>query len=103
MGKPDAQTASLTMLAVTSSIGMYTSLLPSFSEVRKADHSDVETRNDVRMGEIAAGALAVSIGLMAASMAGTPIPAVVAIVVAVGVTAMYENVLNTTPKEKAKK
>lgn len=102
MSKPDSQTASLTMLAVTSSIGMYTSLLPSFSEVRKADKTDKAMVNDVRMGEIAAGALAVSIGLMASAMAGTPVPAMVAIVVAVGVTAMFESVLQSTPKEMTK-
>jgi len=99
MSRPDAQTASLTMLAVTASIGVYTSLLPSLSEVRKATGDPVIT-NDVRMGEVAAAALAISIGLMASGMAGTPVPAMVAVVCAVGVTLMYESILSATPKEK---
>ena len=99
MNKPDAQTASLTMLAVTSSIGLYTSLLPSLSDIRKADN-DPTIINDVRVGEIAAGCLAVSIGLMASTMTGTPGPAMVSVIVAVGITVMYESILTATPKEK---
>lgn len=98
MNRPDTQTASLTMLAVTSSIGVYTSLLPSLADVRKA-RGDTVVTNDVRLGEIAAGALAVAIGLMASTMAGTPVPAMVAVIVAVGVTFMYESILSATPKE----
>lgn len=96
--KPDAQTASLTMLAVTSSVGLYTSLLPSLSDVRKANNDPTVT-NDVRMGEIAAGSLAVSIGLLASTMTGSPAPAMVAVVCAVGITLMYESILTATPKE----
>jgi hypothetical protein len=93
------QTISVTLLAVTSTIGVYTSLLPPFKEVRQAVN-DPATTNDVHMAEMAAGAVAVAVGLTASSLAGSPVPAMASVVAAVSIALMYESVLRSTPAEK---
>lgn len=98
-----AQTVSVTMLSVTSSIGIFTSLLPPISEVRKtvagsSDHRS--TVEDVRMGELAAGALAIAIGITASSLSGSPLPGMASVVAAIGIIALYESILRATPVEK---
>lgn len=90
---------SASLLSVTQSIATFTALLPSLGEVRKTT-GDPDVINDVRMGEIAASALVISVGLIASSMVKSPIPATAAIVSAAVLVAMYESVLQATPKEK---
>ncbi len=91
--------ASSTLLVVTASLTAFTSLLPQFSEVRKAT-GQADLTNDVRMGEIAAFGLVVGIGLTATSLTKSPVPAMVGIISAVALVVMYESVLSATPKEK---
>lgn len=90
--------ASATLLSVTQSVAVFTTLLPPLSDVRKS-RGDADTVNDVRMGELASSALVVSIGLFASGMTNSPVPAMVAVVSAVGLVLMYESVLSATPKE----
>ena len=92
------QAISVTLLAVTSSVGVFTSLLPPLSEVRKSKH-DADTTNDVRMGELAAAGLTLAIGLMASALVKNPAPAMIAVLCAGGLVVMYESVLSTPPKE----
>lgn len=93
-----SETTNAVLLSVTSSVGVFTSLLPPFAEVRKAQGNE-DLTNDVRMGEIAAGSLVVTIGLIASSMVKSPAPAMVSVAFAAGMVAMYESVLAATPKE----
>lgn len=93
---PEVQSASL--LSVTQSIAVFTSLLPPLSEVRKTV-GEAGTINDTRMAEAAASVLVISVGIIATSMVGSPVPAMAAIVSAAGLVIMYESVLQATPKE----
>lgn len=93
------QTASVSLLAVTSGVGFFTSLLPSLADVRKAT-GDADMINDVRLGEAAALGLTIAVGLMASSFTDSPVPAMIAIGASLGMVVMYENVLTTIPKEK---
>lgn len=81
------------LLSVTQSVVVFTSLLPPFAEVRKADEHDADMRADVRMGEIAASTLVVGIGVIASAVTKSPLPAMASIVCAVILAAMYESVL----------
>lgn len=90
---------SAALLTVTASVSVFTALLPPFADVRKAT-GDEDMVNDVRMGEIASGALVVAIGLTASSMTNSPVPAMTACVFAAALVCMYESVLAATPKEK---
>lgn len=93
--------ASATLLSVTQSVGIFSTLLPHLAEVRKSQ-GDPGTINDVRIGEAAASALVVSIGLMATSLVGSPAPVLVAIASAAVLCFMYESVLRAVPVEKKK-
>jgi len=94
-----SETTNAVLLSVTTSVGVFTSLLPPFGEVRKSV-GNPDMVNDVRMGELAAGSLVVTIGLIASSMVKNPTPAMVSIVFAGALVCMYESVLAATPKEK---
>lgn len=91
--------ASATLLSITQSVGIFSALLPHLAEVRRSA-GDPSTINDVRIGEVAASALVVSIGLMASALVNSPVPAGVAVVSAVLLVAMYESVLQSVPHEK---
>lgn len=95
-----SEATNATLIAVTSSVGVFTSLMPPFAEVRKSI-GNPDMVADVRMAEIAAGSLVVTIGVIASSMAKSPVPAMVSAVFAGALVCMYESVLVATPKEKA--
>lgn len=89
---------SASLLSITASIGVFDSLLPQFSDVRKS-LGEPDMANDVRMGEVAAFALVVGIGVTATVLTRSPIPATVSILSAAVLVIMYEAALQTTPKE----
>lgn len=95
----DSNVSGASLLAVTSSVGVFTALLPELSEVRKAQENG-QTANDVRMGEFAAAALVVGIGFTASAMTKSEWPLITAVGSAAILVAVYEGVLRATPKEK---
>jgi hypothetical protein len=84
-------------LSVSSAIGTFTSLLPSIQDVRKASKNDADARTDVRLGEIASTALVIGIGIVASSVAESPIPAMAGILTALALVALYESILTMNP------
>lgn len=91
--KPSGQETSAILLSVTQSVAVFTALLPPFSDVRKANPADRDARADVRLGEAAASALVIGIGIMASGLTGTPAPAVASVVCALVLVGLYESVL----------
>lgn len=82
-------------LCISQSIGAFTTFLPNFTEVRKADPTDnPDVVNDVRMGEVAAVTLALGVGAVASSLTGSPVPAVVALVTCIVLITLYEAALS---------
>ena len=92
------EAVSASLLAITASVGVFDNLLPQFSDVRKS-LGELDMANDVRMGEVAAFALVVGIGVTATILTRSPIPATVSILSAAVLVLMYETALQTTPKE----
>jgi hypothetical protein len=85
-----------TTLALTQGIASFHTFIPSLSDIRKnnpADNPDFAA--DVRMGEVASVALTVGIGVIASSLTGSSVPALVSLVVALGLVVMYESVLRS--------
>lgn len=80
-------------LAITQSVGAFQFFLPRLSDVRKANPSDADMAGDVRMGEVAAGALCIGIGAMVSSLSGSPYPAMVAILMTAILICVYETAL----------
>ncbi len=67
------------------------SFLPKLSEVRKTDASkNPEIIGDVRMGQIATAVITIGTGAIVSSLTGSPIPTYVAVVVVIGIAALYE-------------
>lgn len=94
----DGAIASTSLLAITSSIGIFNSLCPPFHTIRQAT-GDPRTVADVRTAEVAAVALTVAIGLIGSGMTKSPLPAVLSVVAAGALVLMYESVLRSTPIE----
>ena len=92
-----SQAASAVLLSVSTGIATFTALLPSLSDVRKSSHADKDAVADVRMGELAASALVVGIGVIATGVAGSPAPLIASLVIAASLVAMYESVLSASP------
>lgn len=87
------QNASAVLLSVSQSVVVFTALLPPFAEVRKGDVNDPDMRADVRLGEAAASALVIGIGLIASGVTGSPLPTVASAACAIALVLMYESVL----------
>lgn len=81
---------------MTNSVVVFTSLLPPFADVRKASPMDHDMVNDVRLGEVAASALVIGVGVVASNVTGSSAPTIVSAIAAVALVAMYESVLRGT-------
>lgn len=76
------------------SISAYSFFLPPLRDVRKSSPAEPGMRGDVRMGQLAAGVVSVSVGLMLSILAGSRIPLIVAVIMAFVVGMLYETALN---------
>lgn len=94
------QIASVSLLAITSSISIFNSLCPPLHEVRQATKDNATVTNDIRVAEIASVSLTVAIGLTGSGLIKSPVPAMLSIIAAGALVVMYESVLNTYPTEK---
>ena len=96
--RSNASATGAALLAVTSSVSIFHSMLPPFSEVRKATGQE-GIANDVRAGEVASAALVVGLGITATALTDSPIPLVTSILSILILIAVYERALTATPKE----
>lgn len=83
-----------TTLAITQSVGLFGMLLPKFTDIKQADPGNPEFATDVRVGEIAASGLTIGIGAIVSGLTGSPIPALVSVVMCVFLMFLYERALN---------
>lgn len=83
-----------TSMGLTQAISLFQGFLPKFSDIRKQNPtSNPDFVQDVRMGELAASLLTLGIGTIMSSLTGTPYPAIVAAITALGLVALYESAL----------
>jgi hypothetical protein len=81
-------------LAITQGIGAFSAFLPKLSEVRRADPvANPDIAADVRMGEVAAVALTVGVGVMVSSFTGSNAPVYTAVFVSLSLVMIYESAL----------
>lgn len=81
-------------LAAGQTLSTFTTFLPRLSDVRKANRaSDLDMVADVRMGEVAAAAISMGIGVVASSLSGSAIPMYAMAFVAIIVICVYEAAL----------
>lgn len=84
-------------LAISTGIGLFQNFLPSFTEISSHSPNDVAFAKDVHLGEIAATAVLIGVGITTASLTGTHVPFAVALGTACLLIIMYETALNRTP------
>ena len=80
-------------LAIGQSIGMFSTLLPKFTDIKNGSPNDPGFVDDVRMGEIAAAAITLGVGTIASGLTNSPVPIAVALIMASFLIAMYEAAL----------
>lgn len=96
----DAQAVGIATLAITQGFAQFNVFLPKISEVRRAIPGD-DVAADVRVGELAAVAGTMGVGIIATSLSGSKLPAFVSAVVCVLMLSIYESVLHTHPERFA--
>jgi hypothetical protein len=91
----DANMVGPASISLGQTIGSFTSMLPRFTDIRHADPGDTEIITDVRLGEVAASTIAIGTGVIISSLTGSPVPAFVALLMAVVLICIYETALRS--------
>jgi len=78
-------------LAISQAVIAFTAFLPNFVEVGKSDRKSIE--NEVRLGELAAVTIALSIGALLGWLNGSYLPFFIAGIMSFILVAMYETAL----------
>lgn len=100
MARVDPNAIGSATLVMTSGFTAFSTFLPRISEVRKATLANSpDVVDDTRVGEVAASVMVLGFGLIASNLTGSPVPAVVAVIMIVLLVALYENVLRRVPVE----
>ena len=85
-----------TTMGLTQSLALFQGFLPKFTDIRRQDPaSDADFVKDVRMGELAAALLTIGVGAIMSSLTGTPYPAVISVISALGLVMLYETALRS--------
>lgn len=92
------EVVSSSLLSLTTAATLFVTLTPDLTDIRKATATPTMV-NDVRLGVITASCLALAIGVTAASLTHSPIPALLSVGMCIGLYLTYESVLTATPKE----
>lgn len=92
----DSLATALAVTALGQTVATFPVFLPSLSDVRKGDVSDPTLRGDVRLGEVAASAVAISVGLVMSNLAGSSLPLMTATIMSAVVVGIYEYSLTRT-------
>lgn len=83
----------LSAVALGQTTFAYSYFLPPLREVRKAAVSDPDIRGDVLLGQIAAGALSLSVGVLLSWMTGSAYPVYTTLFIAVVIAVVYQYAL----------
>lgn len=96
----DSAAIGVATLSITQGFAQFNVFLPRLSEVRKAVPGD-DVAADVRVGELAAIAGTMGVGIMVSSLTGHKLPALVSVFVCVLMVGIYESVLRTSGERLA--
>lgn len=92
MADPGAVSAASVSIGQT--VFAYSYFLPRLSEVRRSDVADGSMRGDVLLGQVAAGAVSMSVGVLLSWMTGNYLPAVTTLVIAIIIAVVYQYAMN---------
>lgn len=88
---PNPEAMGPASLSIGTATSAFMGFLPKFSDVRRADPNDEGMAKDIRLGEIAATAVAMGTGLIVSSITGSPLPTVVAALMCILLVWCYES------------
>ena len=94
MDKLDPGAAAVVIVAGSTAIQLFTTLLPDRAEIRGCDPSDVGMRADVRHGEIMSSLLTLGFGILVGSIIKSSLPIWVAVASSITMIVAYEITLN---------
>lgn len=78
-------------VAISQSVVAFTAFLPNFTEVGRANKEEIQ--GEVRLGEIAAVAVAGGIGVLLSWLTGSNVPLIISLAVSLLLVTMYETAL----------
>lgn len=81
-------------ISIGQTVGAYQFFLPRISDVRRSDPDESGMRGDVLLGQLAAGAVSLSVGILLAWMTGSAVPVYATLFVALVIAAFYQLALN---------
>lgn len=84
-------------IAIGQTVGAYQFFLPPLREVRQAGPDDETMCQDVYIGQVAAGAVSVGVGVMLSFLTGSKLPAFVAAFIAVIIAGIYHYTMKRQP------
>ncbi len=93
----DVNAAAVGTLAMTQAVTAYTFFLPKITDVRKTSMADTEAIADIRTGEAAAFVVSLGVGMVCSGLSGSSLPAMISLLMALVITALYESVLRKEP------
>lgn len=84
-------------MAITLAVSEFHNFLPPLADIRQTNpHDNPGFVADVRVGEFAAVAVTIGVGIMITSLTRSPIPTVAGIVTSIGLVVLYESILRQT-------
>lgn len=78
-------------LSISTATSAFMNFLPSFTDVRRAAPDDEGMMKDLRLGQIAATAVALGTGIIVSYMSGSPVPALVSAIMCALLVWCYQN------------
>lgn len=90
----DAGALGASSIAIGQTVVAYQFFLPRLSEVRRADPDDRLMRGDVLLGQVAAGAVSISVGGMLTWLTGSRIPLLTSVFIALVIAGLYHYAMN---------
>lgn len=89
-------------LTIAQAITAFNSFLPDIAEIRRANaHLDTETAADIRTAEVSASLLVIGVGALLSGLTQNKWPFIVALLLSLFLTAMYEYILTGRPFSNA--
>lgn len=92
----DVAGISASTIAIGQTVFAYSYFLPRLQEVRRADQNDSMMRGDVLLGQLAAGAVSVTVGMLLTWMTGSSLPVMTTLAIAVIIAVIYQYALTGT-------
>lgn len=92
---PNELATALAVTAMGTTVSVFPSFMPRLEDVRKCPPAEQDMRGDVRLGEVAAVSIALTVGFTLARLSNSTLPLVAATMVSAVVVAVYEYALNT--------